>query len=297
LVIFVLEVNSVFIVDLPEIGQFGYMINHMLILMATGLIVGFSCGLLGVGGGFIMVPVQIWVLTLQGIDPTIATRTAFGTSLAVILLTSLSGCYGHSCRDVVLWRQGVLLGLSGLFGAFFGGTIAAHTPGNILKMIFGLVVLSAAARMLFVSMIQPTTKKKEDVLSHVLWGFSVGIISGLTGIGGGVVLIPIMILIFGFKMHEAIGTSTVAIAFNAAGGVISYAINGWSLPGFPAYSIGYIDLEQFVLLASTSVFAAHLGVDAAHRLPANQLRKMFIVLLIYVGLKMLGVFSLLNLPI
>ncbi|HEX7444807.1 MAG TPA: sulfite exporter TauE/SafE family protein, partial [Methanothrix sp.] len=102
---------------------------YVIVLLATGIIVGFACGLLGVGGGFIMVPVQIWALTSMGIDPTLATRIAFGTSLAVILPTSLSGCHGHSCRGVVLWRPGITMGLAGLAGAFLGGTIAAHAPG------------------------------------------------------------------------------------------------------------------------------------------------------------------------
>ena len=106
---------------------------YVLVLLATGMFVGFFCGLLGVGGGFIMVPVQIWALTSTGIEPTLATRIAFGTSLAVVLPTALRGCHGHSCRGVVLWRPGIALGLSGLLGAFLGGTVAAQTPGYLLK--------------------------------------------------------------------------------------------------------------------------------------------------------------------
>ena len=127
----------------------------VIVLLATGIVVGFACGLLGVGGGFIMVPIQIWALTSAGIDPTLATRIAFGTSLAVILPTSLSGCHGHSCRGTVLWRPGIALGLSGLVGAFLGGTIASHAPGDLLKMIFGTVVLAGALRMLLAGNILP----------------------------------------------------------------------------------------------------------------------------------------------
>jgi hypothetical protein len=109
---------------------------YVLVLLATGIVVGFSCGLLGIGGGFLMVPVQIWALTSQGIDPTLATRIAFGTSLAVVLPTALSGCRGHSCRGVVLWRPGIIMGLCGLVGAFLGGSIASHVPGDLLRMAF-----------------------------------------------------------------------------------------------------------------------------------------------------------------
>ncbi len=270
-----------------EVGQLGY----AFVLLVTGSAVGFTCGLLGVGGGFIMIPIQIWALTSSGIDPTIATRTAFGTSLAVILLTSLSGCYGHSCRGVVLWLPGVALGLSGLAGAFLGGTIAAHAPGDLLKAIFGIVVLAAALRMLLASKIHPVERPKEGLLSYIVWGSLVGIVSGLTGIGGGMILIPIMVILLGLSIHQAIGTSTVAIAFNAAGGVTSYAINGLGVSGLPTYSIGYIDLLQFALLAGTSAIMTQLGVNIAHRLPGNQLRYIFIALVIFVGLKMLGIFD------
>jgi len=271
-------------------------ILSVLVLLAAGIFVGFACGLLGVGGGFIMVPVQIWALTSTGIEPTLATRIAFGTSLAVILPTSLSGCHGHSCRGFVLWRQGTILGMAGLVGAILGGTLASHAPGDLLKTIFGLVVMTGALRMLLAERILPKDihekiEPREDVSPYLLWGFAVGIVSGLTGIGGGVILVPIMVVALGFNMLQAIGTSSVAIAFNAVGGTIAYIVNGWGVAGLPPYSLGYIDLMQFVLLAGASVLTAQLGVKMAHRLPAAQLRYIFIILMIYIGLRMIGVFD------
>jgi uncharacterized membrane protein YfcA len=267
---------------------------YILVLLATGLAVGFSCGLLGIGGGFLMVPVQIWVLTSTGIDPTLATRIAFGTSLAVVLPTALSGCRGHNCRGVVLWRPGIIMGLSGLLGAFLGGSIAAHAPGDLLRMAFGFVVMFGALRMLFAKSVQPKVgpsqeKSRDHLLQYVLWGLAVGVISGLTGIGGGVILVPAMVIAMGFGMYQAIGTSSVTIAFNAVGGVIAYVINGWGVAGLPAYSLGYIDLLQFALLAGASIFTASWGVKVAHRLPAEKLKYIFVVLMIYIGLKMIGV--------
>jgi uncharacterized protein len=265
-----------------------------LILLATGVAVGFSCGLLGIGGGFLMVPVQIWVLTSTGIDPTLATRIAFGTSLAVVLPTALSGCRGHNCRGVVLWRPGIVMGLSGLLGAFFGGSIASHAPGDLLRMIFGFVVVLGALRMLFARNLLLGKRAlpgetRESLLQYILWGLGVGVVSGLTGIGGGVILVPAMVIAMGFGMYQAIGTSSITIAFNAVGGVIAYAVNGWGMPGLPAYCVGYIDLLQFALLAGASIFAASWGVKVAHRLPAEKLRYIFVMLMIYIGLKMIGV--------
>jgi uncharacterized membrane protein YfcA len=92
----------------------------------------------------------------------------------------------------------------------------------------------------------------------------------------------------GFDMHRAIGTSLVVIAFNAAGGVIAYAINGWGVSGLPEYCFGYIDLLQFALLAAASIFSAPWGAKAAHRLPAEKLKRIFVMLMLYIGLKMTG---------
>lgn len=270
---------------------------YVLVLLATGIAVGFACGLLGIGGGFLMVPVQIWALAQQGVDPTLATRIAFGTSLAVVLPTALSGCRGHSCRGIVLWRPGIVMGLSGLAGGFLGGSIASHAPGELLKMLFGSVVLIGALRMLFASDLQPRQSLKseensqvpEPIFQYVLWGFAVGILSGLTGIGGGVILIPVMVVAMGFGIFQAIGTSSVAIAFNALGGVLAYAYNGWGVAGLPPYCAGYIDLLQFSILAGASIFSAQWGVRAAHRLPAERLKQIFVLLMIYIGLKMTGI--------
>jgi len=271
-------------------------ITYILVLLVTGIIVGFASGLLGVGGGFIMVPIQYWLLTSSGLDPTLATRVAFGTSLAVILPTAMSGCRGHSCMGTVLWRPGIIMGVSGLAGAFIGGTIAAHAPGDLLKIVFGLVVIAGAARMLLAGRLKPGTPRT-GTLFYVLWGFPLGIVSGLSGIGGGVLMIPVMVVAMGFSMHQAVGTSSVGIAFNSIGGILSYAINGMGVPGLPPYSVGYIDLLQLALLAGTSVPMAQVGVIFCHRLPAKQLRQVFILLMFYVGLRMIGVFAWLHLPI
>ncbi|MGA9098475.1 MAG: sulfite exporter TauE/SafE family protein [Methanotrichaceae archaeon] len=272
-------------------------LTYVLVLMATGVLVGMACGLLGVGGAFIMVPIQLWALTSMGIDATIATRVAFGTGLAVILPTSISGCYGHSCRGVVLWKPGVIMGLSGLAGAFIGGSIAAHAPAAVLKTIFGAAVLAGGFRMLLAERIRPGPKPKANPLYYVLWGFPVGIVSGLSGIGGGVLMVPVLVVAMGFSMLQAVGTSTVAIALNSIGGISSYAINGMGVPGRPDYSLGYIDLLQFILLAGTSVPAAQLGVRFAHFIPGRQLRYIFMALMFYIGLRMIGVFAWLGLPI
>jgi hypothetical protein len=145
--------------------------------------------------------------------------------------------------------------------------------------------------MLLAKNLSPRGEPKTDLLPYILWGLIVGGVSGMTGIGGGVILVPLMVVALGFSMHQAVGTSSLAIAFIAAGGISAYIINGWGVAGLPPYSLGYIDLPQFILLAGSSVITAQLGVGVAHRLPGEQLRYIFIALMIYIGLRMMGLFE------
>jgi len=264
---------------------------YLLALLATGIVVGFASGLLGVGGGFIMVPVQIWALTSLGIDPTIATRVALGTSLAVILPTALSGCHGHYCQGFVNWRSGIILGFSGLIGAMLGGTLAAHAPAYLLQKLFGIVVLAGALRMLLFSSTSAARRKissRESVAKDVLLGFAVGVISGLTGIGGGVILVPAMVIAMNFDIRQSVGTSSIAIAIISIGGIISYAINGMGIDGRPPYSLGYVNLLLWAILAGTSIPMAHIGARFSHQVPVGQLTNAFIALMLCIGLKMIG---------
>ena len=270
---------------------------HLISLLITGIGVGFASGLLGVGGCFIMVPVQFWVLTSVGVDPTIAIRIAFGTNLAVVLPTAISGAIGHHRKKVVLWKAGIVLGLTGLIGAFTGGFIAAHISGNLLKIGFGLAILGGAVRMLTAKPLKIEKEPVNNILTYIFWGFPLGIISGIIGIGGGVLMVPVMVIAMRFKMHQAVGTSTALMIFTSIGGISSYIVNGLNTSGLPAYSLGYVNLLQWILLAGTSVPMAQAGVRVAHRLPAKQWRYVFIAVMAYMGLKMIGVFSWLHLPI
>jgi len=270
---------------------------YILALLLTGIIVGFAGGLLGVGGCFIMIPVQYWVLTSMGYDPQISILVAFGTNLAVVLPTAVSGAYGHNKKGAVMWNAAVTMGIAGFFGAIAGGYIATLIPGDYLKVIFGVVILLSAVRMLTAKPPKVDKSPVDDTLTYLLWGIPIGLLSGIIGIGGGVVLIPVMVLALHFKMHSAVGTSTALMAFTALGGTIAYIINGLGVTGLPEYSIGYVNILQWALLAVTSVIMAQAGVRVAHKLPAKQLKYVFIAVMIYMGLKMAGIFTFLGLPI
>lgn len=272
-------------------------IAHIIIFLGTGVGVGFASGLLGVGGGFIMIPVQYILYKDMGLPENMSLLMAFGTSLLVILPTVASGVWRHHKKGVVRWKAAIIMGPCGAAAAFGGASLAAHIPEEILKIVFGVVVLASGIQMLISKSLKSEQEAKDSPWLWIAWAIPIGMVTGLTGLGGGVVAVPVMVLALKFKMHNAIATSLAMILFTSAGGVVGYIINGLGVPNLPAYSIGYVNLRTWFLLAVTSIGMAQVGAVTAHRLPARQLRWIFIAVMFYVALRMLGVFEWLGWPL
>ncbi len=272
--------------------------TYISILLATGAGAGFASGLLGIGGGFIMVPVMYSVIGAMGF-PDIAMKVALGTSLLVILPTAMSGAWRHNKKKAVRWKTALVLGLCGLGGGLAGSTLATYLPERALKTGFGGLVLAIAIWMglgMMPKLAKQRAEPKDNPRLLPALGFPIGMVSGLTGLGGGALIVPALVLALDFPMHMAVGTSVTAIILTSLGGITGYIIHGIGVPGLP-YSIGYINLPMWLCLAGMSVPLAQLGAKTAHALPAKQLRYIFIALMVYIGLRMIGVFSWLGLPI
>ncbi|MHA1730573.1 MAG: sulfite exporter TauE/SafE family protein [Promethearchaeota archaeon] len=272
-------------------------IVFIIVLLVTGVFVGLVSGMLGVGGCFIMIPVQFWVLTAMGIDTTTAILVAFGTNLLVVFPTAISGSLRHHKKGVVKWREGTILGVTGGITAFFGALTASHIEGNVLKVAFGVAILLGSVRMITAKPIRVEGEISQNTLHYFLAGGILGYVTGLIGIGGGVLMVPVLVVLLNFHMREAVGTSTAMMIFTALGGAISYMVLGLGHPGLPAYSVGYVNLLQWVLLAGASVPMAVVGVQVAHKINQKALKWTFIVVMVYMGLKMVGLFTWLHLPI
>ncbi len=271
------------------------MLDLLPVLVIVGAVVGFVAALLGVGGGFIMVPVMYWVLTGSGVTEDIALRTAFGTSLLVIVPTVLSSTWRHHKNGAVVWRVAFILGGCGAIGALGGSTLAAYLPVEALKIGFGGFIIVIAARMLVgirtEGVIADWTLSPRT-LPLVALGLVMGVIAGLTGLGGGALMVPALVLLFRFPMLRAVATSSAAIIFTAPGGIIGYIVHGLGVPGRLPYSIGYVNLAVFLALVVLSIPMAQVGARTAHAIDGRKLRLLFVVLMIYVGLRMAGVFEL-----
>ncbi|MCP1714977.1 putative membrane protein YfcA [Methanocalculus alkaliphilus] len=258
------------------------------ILLLTGIIAGFFAGLLGIGGGFLMVPVQYMILVSTGMDPTVAIRVAFGTSLAVVFPVSCAAAFAHHTRGGIDWGAAVPIGCAGLIGGFAGGTLASHLPADILKPLFGVMIIIAAIRMLTGT---PVCRGEKDscLFSWTLLGAIIGILSGLLGMGGGILLVPILLLFFNLPIHRAVGTSSACILFFSTGGILAYIVHGLRVADLGAGYLGYIDLLQWIILTGTMIPLSRLGVGAAHRLPAERLKRVFAGMMVIIGIVMIGI--------
>ena len=267
-------------------------VTHILILLAAGAGTGFASGLLGIGGGAVMVPVIYWLALAMDVAPDIAIRIAFGTSLLVILPTVISGSWRHNKKKAVRWKTALILGSSALVGGLVGASLAAHLPEKILTVGFGGLVLAIAVWMglgIMPKLGREDAEPRENLALVAACGFPIGIVSGLTGIGGGVLIVAVLVLALNFPMHTAVGTSVASIILASLGGIVGYIVNGLGVSGLLPYSLGYVNLPIWLCLAATSIPVAQLGARAAHALPAKPLTYIFIAFMVYAGLEMLGV--------
>ena len=241
-----------------------------------------------------MIPVTYWLIQSMGVCQDLAIKIAFGTSLLVILPTAISGSWRHNKEKAVRWKIALVLGSCALVGAIVGATLAAHLPGEMLAKGFGGFVLAIALWM-GLGML-PRFKKQGAELQENLGlaaacGFPIGMVTGLTGLGGGVLIVSVLVLALNFPMDVAVGTSVAAIILASLGGIAGYVVNGLGVPGLPPHSLGYINIPVWLCLAATSIPLAQLGARAAHVLPAKQLKYIFIAFMVYAGLEMIGAFS------
>jgi uncharacterized membrane protein YfcA len=272
-------------------------VADIFILLGTGAVAGFAGGMLGLGGAFLMTPLQYLVYTNMGLSTDVAIKTAFGTSLLVVLSTAISAAWRHHREQAVEWRVAVIMGVCSLIFALVGATLATHISGAALKITFGVIALVSSVRIFFATRERVDTEPGNRPLLWAVWAIPVGLFSGLLGVGGGTILVPILVIILKFKMHHAVANSLAIMIFASIGGIVGYIINGIGVADRLSYSIGYINLTSWVLLAVPAAILAQVGAAATHRMPRKLLMYIFVVVLLYIGIRMVGVFEWLGWPL
>lgn len=246
--------------------------------LVLGAIVGLLAGMLGVGGGLIIVPVLAAMFAAQDMPAEIIMHLALGTSLATILLTSISSVYSHHKHGAVSWSRAARLTPGILLGAWCGGLVAGALDSSVLKPVFAIFELCVAGYMLWGHRVS-AHEESPGLLNFTASGGVIGTISALVGIGGGTMTVP-WLMWYGSQIHRAIATSA-AVGFPIAlAGALSYLYSGWQHPLLPERTLGYIYLPALAGIILSSVLFAPLGAKLAHSLDTVKLKKVFAVLLI-----------------
>lgn len=253
--------------------------------LALGACVGFFAGLLGVGGGGIMVPMLTSLFVAQGFPHEHLVHMALGTSMAAIVLTSLSSLRAHHAHGAVLWPVVRFIAPGVLAGTFLGTFIAARVPTRSLAIFFACFMTYVSLQMILNIKPKPS-RELPGPLGMAGVGMGIGGISSLVAIGGGALSVPFLTWC-NVKVQEAIGTSAAIGLPIAVAGSVGYLVNGWGTPGLPDMTVGFVYLPALVLVAVVSTLTAPLGAQMTHRLPVGALKKIFAGVLVLLSAKML----------
>lgn len=257
------------------------------LLLLCGAVAGVLAGLLGVGGGIVIVPMLYHVFVHVGVTPEVVMPLAVGTSLATIVVTASMSSRSHRARGNVdeplvrRWLPAVLVGV------VVGTAVGAVLPGEALRVLFGAFMAVIAMHMLL-------TAGRPVALTDALPGTwaqrgaatGIGGLAALLGVGGGTLVVPYLNF-FSFPMHRAVGSAAVVGLVVAIPATVGYVLSGWGVDGLPVGSTGYVNWLAFGLIVPMTMLFAPVGVRLCQRLDVTLLRRVFAVLLVGVGIKML----------
>lgn len=261
------------------------MIGEILPFLGVGLAAGVIAGLLGVGGGIIVVPALAFLLAGGDVAEARLMHVAVGTSLACIVVTSLSSLAAHHRRGAVDWAVVSRLAPGVALGAVVGATVAADLHSDVLANVFALFLLAVAARMALGGQ-PPPGRQLPGNPALSAWGAAIGALSSLLGIGGGTMTVPLLTW-SNVGLHRAVGTSAACGLPIAVAGAAAYVYTGWGLAGLPAGTSGFVHWPAFAAVAPAAVATAPLGARLAHALPVRPLKLAFAAFLVAVALRML----------
>lgn len=257
----------------------------ILIYLILGLVVGVIAGLFGVGGGLIIVPALVFLFEHQGISPIVIVHLAIGTSLATVVVTSISSTRAHHRRGAVQWDIFKQLTPGIVVGALLGAAIADFLPASTLRILFGIFELIVAVQIGFNLMASSQRQLPTQPVISVV-STAIGVVSSIVGIGGGAITVPFLAWC-NVGIRYAVATSSACGLPISIAGAIGFMITGWNELALPSGSTGYLYWPAFVGIAVASVFSAPWGAKLAHTLPVEILRRIFAGFLAILGIRML----------
>jgi len=238
--------------------------------LVLALIIGLTLGLFGGGGSILTVPVFVYVL---GFDP----KLAIAVSYPIVGITSLVGAIRHWRAGNVRLSGALLFGVVAMTGAFAGARASSLLDGRTQLIILGIAMASAAAMMLRSAARETASESEHRRPSPALYliALSVGLLTGLVGVGGGFLIVPALVVFGHVAMREAVGTSLLVIAMNCASGYAGHR------------EVHEMPWRYVIMFTAVAVAGILVGTRFAQHVPQRALKKGFAVLLLVIAMLVL----------
>lgn len=246
---------------------------------------GVLAGLFGIGGGMVIVPVLVFLFTAHGLPTDLVMIMAIATSLATIILTASSSVLAHHRLGSVLWDKVFRLAPGIMLGAILGAVVADYIHAELLRIIFIVFLLYVGTQMALETKLKTGEANYSKLIDFWVAG-AIGLISSLVGIGGGTLTVPYLAHCR-YPMRNAVASASACGLPIAVAGTLSYMVLGMNAANLPAWSFGYVYLPAFFGVSLGSIFTAPIGANLAHKLPAQQLKRYFSVLIFILAIKLM----------
>ena len=251
------------------------------IFAALGVFVGFMAGLLGIGGGFTIVPVLVEVFTHEGVATRHLLPLAIGTSAATIVFTAFASARAHHLRGAVAWPVVRAMAPGLVVASLLGANLASALPMRVLAAIFGSVIWVTSWQMARPRTPHPT-RELPGRLAMFGMGSLIGLVAGMVGTGGAFLAVPFMTRC-NVKVQTAVATSAAIGWPVAIATTLGYVFAGLRQHDLPAWTVGYVYLPALAFIAVASMALAPLGAKVAHAWPVARLRQAFALMLFVLG--------------
>ena len=268
-----------------DVLNFGEIVNLLLVLSIAASVAGFMAGLLGGGGGIIMVPALYYAFTVLDFDIATRMHISVGTSLAIIVPTSIISAKTHMEHKAVDVNLVKSFGIFIVLGVIGGTFLAVNLKTSDFILFFSIMAFIVGLFFIFFrDKFLENPKKIKDSIKNIS-GVAVGFISVLLGIGGGSLMVPFM-RTFGYDIRKSIGTASAIGILIAISGTITMITGGEIINNISTpYTIGYINLFGFIVFVPVTMLMARIGANAVYKIDKKLLSKIFGSFLIIVSIR------------
>ena len=261
------------------------MVEVFMFSLLAGAVGGVLAGLFGIGGGVVLVPILVFLFTARHFPADFVIIMAVATSLATIVMTSISAIIAHHRLGSVIWSKVFRLAPGIILGSIVGAMAADYISADELRYIFVAFLFYVGVQIAFQAT-PATGKLKQAIGLDFTVATAIGVLSALLGTGGGTLMVPYLIGCQ-YPVRNAVSISSACGLPIALAGTLSYGALGWGQDGLPDGSLGYVYMPAFFGIVLCSIVTAPLGAKLAHILPAQQLKRYFSIVIFVMAFKLI----------